>query len=101
MVVSEALLGELGSVLLRPKFRRHLTQDEAMEYVSGFRNLAAMVSDPEAAPGLTLDPKDDYLVALARSSGVHFLVASDPHLTRPRPPILTLQSFLEMLKKQD
>ncbi|MGI9048891.1 MAG: putative toxin-antitoxin system toxin component, PIN family [Rubrobacteraceae bacterium] len=104
MVVPKALLGELESVLLRPKFGRYLTQDEALEYVSDFRKLAAMVSDPEVAPGLTPDPKDDYLVALARSSVVHFLVAGDPHLTRlpnPRPPILTPRAFLEMLKEQD
>lgn len=104
MVVSEALLEELEDVLLRPKFRRYLTQDEALEYVSGFRNLAAMISDPEVTPGLTPDPKDDYLVALARSSGAHFLVAGDPHLTRlpnPRPPTLTPRAFLEMLKERD
>ena len=104
MVVSEALLGELGNVLLRPKFRRYLTEDEALKYVSRFRSLAMMVSDPEVAPGLTPDPKDDYLVALARSSGAHFLVAGDPHLTRlsnPQPPVLTPRAFLDILKEQD
>ena len=106
MVVSEALLGELEDVLLRPKFRRYLTEDEALEYVSRFRSLAMMVSDPEVAtglPDLTPDPKDDYLVALARSSGAHFLIAGDPHLTKlsnPQPPVLTPRTFLDMLKEQ-
>lgn len=107
MVVSEALLGELEDVLLRPKFRRYLTEDEALEYVSRFRNLAAMIPDPEVAsglPGLTPNPKDDYLVALARSSGAHFLISGDPHLTKlpnPQPPVLTPRFFLDILKEQD
>ncbi len=52
------------------------------------------------APGLTPDPKDDYLVALARSAAAHFLVSGDPHLTElvnPRPPVLTPRAFLDIV----
>jgi uncharacterized protein len=97
LVVSEALLGELGRVLLRSKFRRYLTENEVLSYVDRFRRLAIAVPDPEAAPGLTPDPEDDYLVALARSSGAHFLISGDPHLTGledPRPRVLTPRAFL-------
>lgn len=99
-MVSETLLAELEDVLLRPKFRRYLAEDEALGYVERFRRLAAMVPDPEAAPGLTPDPKDDYLVALARSAEADFLVSGAPHLTGledPRPRVLTPRAFLDLV----
>jgi predicted nucleic acid-binding protein len=72
-----------------------------LEYVERFRRLAGTVPDPEdIAPGLTSDPKDDYLVALARSAAAHFLVSGDPHLTQllnPRPPVLTPGAFLDIV----
>ncbi len=100
MIVSEELLGELERVLLRPKFRRYTTSEEVAAYVSLIRRRAILASDPSVSKSLTPDPKDGYLVALSRSSGAHFLVADDPHLTRlsnPEPPILTPRAFLEML----
>ena len=106
MVVSEELLGELARVLLRPKFRRYTTEEEVGEYVRLLRRMATLEPEPGTPPqkALTPDPKDDYLVVLARSSRVHFLIAGDPHLTRlsdPRPPVLTPRAFLDILKEQD
>lgn len=100
LVVSEALLGELEKVLLRPKFRRYLTEAEALKYVGRFGRLASVATDPEVVPRITPDPKDDYLVALARCARADFLVSGDPHLTRlevPRPPVLSPRAFLELL----
>ncbi len=59
-----------------------------------------MLPDPGSIPRATPDPKDDYLVALALSSEVDFLVSGDPHLTGlegARPRILTPRAFLELL----
>lgn len=104
MIVSEELLSELARVLLRPKFRRYTTPEEVGEYVRLLRRMATLEPEPVAPPqALTPDPKDDYLVALARSSEAHFLVAGDPHLTRlsnPQPPVLTPRAFLDILKEQ-
>lgn len=100
LVVSEALLGELETVLLRPKFRRYLTEAEALEYVGRFGRLAKVATDPEVVPRITPDPRDDYLVALARCSRADFLVSGDPHLTGledPRPPVLSPRAYLELL----
>ena len=50
--------------------------------------------------GLTPDPGDDYLVALARAAKVHVLVSGDPHLSelkQARPPVLTPRAFLRRL----
>ena len=102
LVVSEELLGELKRVLLRPKFRGYTTPEETVEYVNLLRRMATLEPEPLVPPeSFTLDPKDDYLVALARSSGANFLISGDPHLTGiidPRPPVLSPRAFLEMIK---
>lgn len=104
LMVSEKLLHELESVLLRSKFRRYTSAQEVAEYTRFLRRAALLEPDPEIrpeAPALTPDPKDDYLVALARSSGAHVLVSGDPHLTDlgdPRPPVLTPRAFLERVE---
>lgn len=100
-VASEKLLAELEAVLLRQKFRRYLSEDEARGYVGRVRSASTMVPDPAFDPGLTPDPKDDYLVALARAASAHLLVSGDPHLTRleaPDPPVLVPRQFLETLR---
>lgn len=100
MIVSEELLGELERVLPRPKFRRYPTPEEVTEYVELLRRAAILKSDPVSSRSFTPDLKDDYLVALSRSSGAQLLVAGGPHLTQlfnPEPPVLTPRTFLKML----
>ena len=102
LIVSEELLGELKRVLLRPKFRGYTTPEETVEYVNLLRRMATLEPEPPVpSESFTPDPKDDYLVALARSSGANFLISGDPHLTGiidPRPPVLSPRAFLEMVK---
>jgi uncharacterized protein len=80
LVVSDKLLAELKRVLLRSKFRKYLSEAEAIEYVDLFHRLATAVPDPPEVHGLTPDPGDDYLVNLARAAKINFLVSGDPHL---------------------
>jgi uncharacterized protein len=100
LVVSDKLLAELKHVLLRPKFRKYLSEAEAIKYADLFHRLATAVPDPPEVHGLTPDPGDDYLVNLARAAKINFLVSGDPHLTDlsdPWPPVLTPRAFLERL----
>lgn len=85
---------------MRPKFRKYVTESEVRAYVTLFAHRASLVADPEPQPGVTPDPEDNYLIALGRVSGAHFLVSGDAHLTRLRrsqPPILTPRAFLTAL----
>jgi uncharacterized protein len=103
VVVSPALIEELDRVLARPKFSKYVTRTEATAYASMLRDEGVMVDDPPPQPGLTPDPGDDYLVALARASGAAVLVSGDPHLTKlsnPEPPVLTPRRFLDRLESQ-
>ena len=100
LIVSPKLLAELQRVLLRRKFRRYVTEEEASAYVRMFARLAEVTPDPEAQERLTPDPGDDYLVALARAADADLLVSGDPHLTgltEAVPPVLTPRRFLERL----
>src|SRR3989304_3942694 len=101
LVVSPGLLSELESVLLRPKFRPHVTEEEAGSFVNLLRNFAVLLPDPPPLHGVSPDPGDDYLVALARASGADFLVSGDPHLTglrKAQPPVVAPRGLLNRLE---
>lgn len=101
VVASPLLLSELDAVLARRKFRRWLSEQEARQFVDGVRDLAEMLADPPAPTvNVTPDPKDEFLVALARAAKVMALVSGDPHLTDLvdlDPPVLTPAAFLDRL----
>ncbi len=100
LVVSQKLLAELERVLLRPKFRAHLSDTQAEMYIALFENLASFAEDPELTESLTPDPGDDYLVALAQSVNATYLVSGDKHLlglANATPPVLNSKDFLEQL----
>lgn len=100
LVASPQLLGELEVVLLRSKFRPYLSEQEAVEYADSIRGIAEIHRDIPVHGVFTPDPKDDYLVALARDANAHYLISGDPHLTGlidPEPPVLTPRAFLEKL----
>lgn len=100
LVVSPQLLAELERVLSREKFRRYASLDQAHRYIRAIARLAVLAEDPPPLPGVTADPADDYLVALARAEQADLIVSGDRHLLElehPRPPVVTPRAFLEQL----
>jgi putative PIN family toxin of toxin-antitoxin system len=86
LVVSERLLSELHDVLMRPRFRRHMTEREVENLAEDLRENGIIAEEGEIGRMVPDDPKDDYLVALARVSGADYLVSGDPQLhSIPRP----------------
>ncbi len=81
ILVSPKLLTELGDVLRRDRFRRYLSTAEVTRYLDALDRIATTVDDPEAAPPVSRDPDDDYLVALAERHQVDMLVSGDKDLT--------------------
>lgn len=101
VVASPKLLEELITVLVRPKFRRYLSEEEAQSYVDALSRLAIVVRDPADVPPVTDDPNDDYLFALGSAAGANVIVSGDAHLTKlvsPMPPVLTPRGFAERLR---
>lgn len=100
VVVSPILLEELTAVLARAKVRRRISADQAAKFVTWIRRTVIIEPDPPAERGLTADPGDDFIVALARASGCDVIVSGDTHLTglkNPRPPVLTPRALLDLL----
>lgn len=100
MVVSYELLYELEAVLLRDWFRRKLTYADVLEYVTWLSD-GAMLAEGGTMVRVSRDPDDDYLLALARSSGADCLVSGDPDLSGMQDEglgvrLLDPRSFYEM-----
>ena len=104
LVLSERLLGELSEVLMRPRFRRYATQEEVEDLLFGLREKGIFFEDVETERLVPDDPEDDYLVALAHTSGADYLVSGDPHLagakTKVPVTVLTPRRFSELLESE-
>lgn len=94
LLVSPLLLAELREVLARRKFRRWLPVDDAAAFVDAVALLADLVEDPpeETWARVCRDPNDDYLVALAETTGATLLVSGDGDLLTIRRPGLDVRS---------
>lgn len=97
LITCPELLGELLDVVARPRLRRRISRDQAAELDALLRSQSELRPDPSFEEGLTRDPKDDYIVALAQVTSVDCIVSGDQHLTELEglsPPVLTPAAFL-------
>ena len=95
--VTLVLLAELRDVLHRHKFRRHLSPNEADQYVEGVRRMALLFPDPDPTGAHVRDVKDDYLVELTRSVRVAALVSGDKDLLAVDPAVVRVLTPREAL----
>jgi hypothetical protein len=67
-VFISALIGRRGSApdIVVRAFARYAAERMRRELVERLRRNAEIVDDPVEVPGVTRDPNDDYVVALAR-----------------------------------
>jgi putative PIN family toxin of toxin-antitoxin system len=80
LVASPHLLAELERVLLRDKFRRYVAVEKVGTFLEAVRGEATVVPDPgEPPPMNSVDPKDDYLIALAYTQKA-ILISGDSDL---------------------
>jgi len=99
LVESPALLAELARALAYPKLARLIPAADAAAFVTWIADSAVLAADPATAPLVrSIDPNDDYLVALAWSERA-VLVSGDGHLTvlADRLPVRTPAEFLAAL----
>jgi putative PIN family toxin of toxin-antitoxin system len=100
LVVSPLLLAELENVLSRPRFHASIDSVHTDALLTGLIEDAVLVDDPPPQPGLTTDPGDEYLVALAKKADAQCIISGDAHLTQlgdVSPPVLTPRQFLQGL----
>jgi putative PIN family toxin of toxin-antitoxin system len=97
VIVGPLLIAELERVLRRRKFSNSIPVVQVDALLSSLTEDGITVADPQAQPGATPDPGDDYLVALAQAGDADCIVSGDTHLTQlndPRPPVLRPREFL-------
>jgi putative PIN family toxin of toxin-antitoxin system len=106
LVVSERLLAELEGVLRREKFRRYFPEEVIPTFLKRLREIALISREEGVIEQVTVDPKDDYLFALTRSTSANYLVSGDPHLLEVQerrryiaPIIVSPRDFLEDLDR--
>ena len=100
IVASAQLIAELVDVVARPALARRLDQSTVDALVATLREEAIVVDDPPVARVVRTDPKDDYLVAIAREAGAQVIVSGDRHLLdleRLDPPAMTPAAFLDIV----
>jgi len=100
LIVSQQLLAELERVLDRPKFAASIERAQVEGLLTGLMEDGLLVEDPPADPGLTPDPGDDYLVALARAAGAECIVSGDAHLRQLADAVPTVLSPAEFIERE-
>jgi putative PIN family toxin of toxin-antitoxin system len=102
LIISRQVLVELGGVLGRVKFRRYISEEDAEAFLAMTSENSEFWDDTPAGVALSEDPKDEYLITLARTARVDALVSGDPHLIRLKGsiPVMTPREFLESLPKE-
>ena len=99
LIVSPALLAELGRALAYPKLRRLIPTSDAEAFVAWLSRSALLAGDPDGpAPIRCVDPGDDYLISLAADQHA-VLVSSDGHLLALSGefPIQTPAAYLSLV----
>lgn len=102
LIVSPMLLGELERVLHYPKLRKHPNHPHVPGFLETLRSEAQVTADPVDDPSVrSIDPDDDYLIALASHAGA-VLVSGDSDLLdlSPRIPVYSPAGFLEILNTE-
>lgn len=79
-VVTQLLVDEVVDVLGRPKLSKYVKPGAGAAFVEQMRRLGEWHADIVNPPTVTRDPKDDYLVALARAAGVKAITSGDDDL---------------------
>lgn len=98
LVASPTLLSELDDVLGRAKFRRFVTAGERRLLVQLIRERGVVAEDTKPER-IARDPSDDYLIALARSTGASVIVSGDEDLLvlKIDPPVMSPRLFVDAL----
>ena len=101
VVASPAVFDELRLVLARDRFRS-VSSDEIEGLFAALEEHALGFDDIPDPPAVTVDPKDEYLVALTRSAGAAALVSGDAHLVELPPHscrVLTPRAAVELVEE--
>jgi putative PIN family toxin of toxin-antitoxin system len=92
MVVCNHLLDEVRRGLESRYFRERISDEEREGILDGIVHVALSMAYPACPPSIVRDPKDDYLIALAKDAGAMAIVTGDRDLLHHdglEPPAIT------------
>jgi putative PIN family toxin of toxin-antitoxin system len=97
LVFSQELLDEFLDVVKRPKFRRFFTNEDIediLETIEEFAIFVPVISKTD----ICRDPKDNFLLSLAKDSNAQYLLTGDKDLLDlklfEKTKIITISTFL-------
>lgn len=97
VLASDSTLGELDSVLRRPKFERYLSESDRLRFLSKFIRDIVVVEVTQIIIDCR-DPKDNKFLELAVSGDATAIISGDADLLVLHPfrgvPITTPKSFI-------
>ena len=79
-ILCPELLGEVTDTLRKPYFLERIGESGIEDILAGIAEAGTILDDPIDVEGVLRDPKDDYLLALAREAGAEAIVSGDRHL---------------------
>lgn len=101
VVVCPKLLGELRKALRKPYFRDRVSAEEAPKAVKRIEEVAVAFDDPSNVEPTLRDPKDDYLLALARQADAEAVISGDKdlldHVEELKPRAISPRDACELL----
>jgi putative PIN family toxin of toxin-antitoxin system len=105
VAICPEILREVNKALRKPYFRERVTATEAHRAVVRIEEVAISFDDPSEVPAALRDPKDDYLLALAREAQAEAIVTGDKdlldHDKELNPPAISAPDACELLELND
>lgn len=104
IAICPEILRELGKALRKPYFRDRVPAAEARLAVTRIRDVAISLEEPVDVEPVLRDPRDDYLIALAKAGGAEAIVTGDKDLldhTGLQPPAINPREACELLELID
>jgi len=79
LIFSKQLLEEFVLVAQRPKFQKYFAAEDIQDLLAVFDTFGAMV-EVKSEVDICRDPKDNFLLAMAKDSEADFLISGDKDL---------------------
>lgn len=102
ILFSEDLLEEIRVTITKPKLKKYFSESAMEEMLSAFEDYIELIKVTSKVK-VCRDPKDDFLLALAKDGNAHFLVTGDLDLldlkTFGKTKIVILSDFLTGMVK--
>ncbi len=101
IIASDKLIEELRNKIHSKKFRKYFTINEAEQFIELIKEVS-IICNPTTLVTICRDPKDNYILALAKDSKADFLISGDNDLLVLKnfeaTEIVTLNQFLKYIQ---